>query len=160
MKKVFCLFSLMLALVLMNTSCTKPNDDTPIPVAISATNLAAGNNWNFYSIQLSTGEIVKSDNATRLTELKTAGNIGTPYITISFLSVTTTTLIFYSQYCSGNSTRYTTSNNNPIQFSVTSDGSLTLDTDNLFKYQISSLNEQELVMTPYGKTTPIYTLRK
>jgi hypothetical protein len=30
MKKVICLFSLMLALVLMNTNCTKPTDDNPI----------------------------------------------------------------------------------------------------------------------------------
>jgi hypothetical protein len=155
----------MFALVLMTTSCEKPTNDTPIPIAITANNLVG--NWNFYSITLVGGETVDSLNTTRLNELASPNGILTSsgsktyYATISFLNVNSTTgkLIFYSKYCGGGSTRYSTRNNNPIEFIVSSDGWLKLDA-NTFAYQISSLNERELVMTPYGKTAPTYKLRK
>jgi hypothetical protein len=50
MKNLICLFSLMFAMVLMNTSCTKPTDDNQNNGStITASDLAG--TWNFISLE-------------------------------------------------------------------------------------------------------------
>jgi len=48
MKKITYLFVLMFSLVLMSTSCCKPEDETPLPNEITADKLVG--NWNFVSL--------------------------------------------------------------------------------------------------------------
>jgi len=60
MKNLIYLISIMFALVLMNTSCTKPTDDTPIPVAITVDKLVG--NWRFTSLTGTDG-VARTDSA-------------------------------------------------------------------------------------------------
>jgi hypothetical protein len=156
MKKLNYVFSLMFAIALMSTSCTKPTNDVIIPTDLT------GVKWKCVSLDYSYNNLTHWSSVDDFSDLNKAKD----FVSLDF-KFTGTNVVLYTNYtCSqANGDVNNNANWNSVSFPYSISGDV-LDIDNDYlKFQIVSYSSSKLVlkMTKGNADMPIggtYTLTR